>query len=146
MRIQTFVIGSVLALALFLFAQKRPATSQPARLPRGRGSDSRVADRTALEKPPLETGYRLETVALSEKISASPSQPRNSFATRIDAPARLGRGQWTVDQIPAGRLIAPLVVLDVSASAKSNPDYEISVAGHRHAGNKPTGRFPWARS
>ncbi len=34
---------------------------------------------------------------------------------------------WTVDQIPAGRLIAPLVVLDVSASAKSNPDYEISV-------------------
>jgi kynurenine formamidase len=34
---------------------------------------------------------------------------------------------WTVDQIPAGRLIAPLVVLDASASAKSNPDYEISV-------------------
>ena len=34
---------------------------------------------------------------------------------------------WTVDQIPAGRLIGPLVVLDVSASAKNNPDYEISV-------------------
>ena len=39
----------------------------------------------------------------------------------------MGRGQWTVDQIPAGRLIGPLVVLDVAASAKSNPDYEISV-------------------
>src|SRR5216683_640565 len=29
MRIQTFVIGSVLALALFLFAQPRPRTAQP---------------------------------------------------------------------------------------------------------------------
>ena len=32
-----------------------------------------------------------------------------------------------MDQIPAGRLIGPLVVLDVAASAKNNPDYEISV-------------------
>src|SRR4029077_7480522 len=39
----------------------------------------------------------------------------------------LVRGMWTVDQIPAGRLIAPLVVLDAKASARSNPDYEISV-------------------
>jgi kynurenine formamidase len=54
----------------------------------------------------------------------------NSFrigATRMDAPSRLVQGSWTVDQIPAGRLVAPLVILDASASVKSNPDYEISV-------------------
>ena len=133
MRIQTFVIGSVLALALFLFAQKRPETAQP-------GGFREVVDLThslpanGFEKP-QKFGYRLETVALSERIptsrgsesESSESQASEQFATRIDAPARLRRGTWTVDQIPAGRLIGPLVVLDVSASAKSNPDYEISV-------------------
>jgi kynurenine formamidase len=123
MRIHTFVIGSVLALALFLFAQARPGTSQP-------GGFREVVDLThSLPASGLErqqkSGYRLETVALSEKISSS--EASEQFATRIDAPARLIRGTWTVDQIPAGRLIGPLVVLDVSAGAKSNPDYEISV-------------------
>ena len=123
MKIHTFVIGSVLAVALFLFAQQRPGTTQP-------GAFREVVDLThslpasGFEKP-QKAGYRLETVALSEKISSS--QESEEFATRIDAPARLRRGAWTVDQIPAGRLIGPLVVLDVSASAKNNPDYEISV-------------------
>jgi kynurenine formamidase len=128
MKIHTFVIGSVLALALFLFAQQRPRTTQP-------GGFREVVDLThslpasGFEKP-QKSGYRLETVALSEKMAsseASESQASEQFATRIDAPAGLRRGTWTVDQIPAGRLIGPLVVLDVSASAKSNPDYEISV-------------------
>jgi kynurenine formamidase len=123
MKIQTFVIGSVLALALFLFAQQRPGATQP-------GSFREVVDLThslpasSFEKPQV-AGYRLETVALSEKISSPESSAQ--FATRIDAPARLRRGTWTVDQIPAGRLIGPLVVLDVSSSVKNNPDYEISV-------------------
>jgi len=128
MRIHTFVIGSVLALALFLFAQKRPETAQP-------GGFREVVDLTHSLPPngfekPQKSGYRLETVALSERIppsQGSESQASKQFATRIDAPARLRRGAWTVDQIPAGRLIGPLVVLDVSASTKSNPDYEISV-------------------
>jgi kynurenine formamidase len=121
-KIHTFVIGSVLALALFLFAQQRPGTPQP-------GTFREVVDLThslpasGFEKP-QKSGYRLETVALSEEMSSEPSE---QFATRIDAPARLRRGTWTVDQIPAGRLIGPLVVLDVSASVRSNPDYEISV-------------------
>jgi kynurenine formamidase len=124
MKIHTFVIGSVLAVALFLFAQQRPGTTQP-------GSFREVVDLThslpanGFEKP-QKSGYRLETMALSEKMPSS--EASEQFATRIDAPARLSRGMWTVDQIPAGRLIGPLVVLDVSASAKSNPDYEISVA------------------
>ncbi len=124
MKIQKFVIGYVLALALLLFAQQRPATTQAAGF-------REVADLThSLSTNGFETphrsGYRLETVSLSEKTYASRASSAE-FSTRIDAPSRLGRGQWTVDQIPAGRLIGPLVVLDVSASAARNPDYEISV-------------------
>lgn len=125
MKIQKFVIGYVLALALLLFAQQRPATTQAAGF-------REVADLThSLStngfETPHKSGYRLETVALSEKTYAARASSSEQFSTRIDAPSRLGRGQWTVDQIPAGRLIGPLVVLDVSASAARNPDYEISV-------------------
>ncbi len=115
MKIQKFVIGYVLALALLLFAQQRPATTQAAGF-------REVADLiVSLSSKGFETShrssYRLETASLSEKAYASKASSAEPFSTRIDAPSRLGRGQWTVDQIPAGRLIGPLVVLDVSASA-----------------------------
>jgi kynurenine formamidase len=114
MRIQTFVIGYVLALALFLFAQQRPETTQP-------GGFREVADLTHS----VQTAAFLSpgnTSATSERVSSS-----EQLSTRIDAPARLVRGSWTVDQIPAGRLIAPLVVVDATVGAKRNPDYQISV-------------------
>jgi kynurenine formamidase len=125
MKIQKFVIGYVMALALLLFAQQRPTTAQP-------GAFREVVDLThSLPANGLERSqkpaHRLELATLSEKISGLAASSSEQFATRIYAPARLGRGQWTVDQIPAGRLIGPLVVLDVTASVRSNPDYEISV-------------------
>jgi len=132
MRIQTFVIGSVLALALFLFAQQRPETTQP-------GGFREVVDLThSLPTPNSEAGaqsaYRLQsgtmigsTRSSSSVLDSSSIPASEQFATRMDAPARLAHGMWTVDQIPAGRLIAPVVVLDASASVKSNPDYQISV-------------------
>jgi kynurenine formamidase len=128
MKIQTFVIGYVLALALFLFAQQRPEAAQPSGF-------REVADLShSLPTPTSEaagkSSYRLQTVAINERaISSAPGIPASEqFATRMDAPARLVSGMWTVDQIPAGRLIAPLVVIDASSSVKANPDYEISVA------------------
>jgi len=42
-------------------------------------------------------------------------------------------------------LIGPLVVLDVSASTKSNPDYEISVQDIA-TWEQANGQIPWARS
>jgi kynurenine formamidase len=103
MKIRTLIVGYVLALALLLFAQRHPGSSAP-------------------------TGFHA-VVDLTHSIGAhtlayeSPEQ----FGTRIDAPARLARGLWTVDQIPTERLIAPLVVLDVSANIANHPDYQISV-------------------
>jgi kynurenine formamidase len=49
------------------------------------------------------------------------------YGTHLDAPAHFAAGAWTVDQIPADRLVRPLVVLDVRENVKGNPDYEVSV-------------------
>ena len=77
MKIQKFVIGYVLALALLLFAQQRPATTQAAGF-------REVADLThSLStngfETPHKSGYRLETVALSEKTYASRLPLQNNF-------------------------------------------------------------------
>jgi len=119
MKIHTFVIGSVLALALFLFAKQRPEANPP-------GTFREVVDLThslpTFAESKTNSAYQLQNVPMG---GSSPSAQQ--FPTRIDAPARMVRGMWTVDEIPAGRLVAPLVVLDATASVKNNPDYQISV-------------------
>jgi kynurenine formamidase len=49
------------------------------------------------------------------------------YGTHLDAPAHFAADAWTVDQIPADRLVRPLVVLNVRDNVKGNPDYEVSV-------------------
>jgi len=97
MKGRTFIIGCALALALLVFAQRHQEAPQP--------EFHSVVDLTyPLNGPGLEpTG------------------------TRLDAPAHFAPGLWTVDQIPPERLLAPLVVLDVTAGAKANPDYQVSL-------------------
>ena len=94
MRIQKFVIGSVLALALLLFAQQRPGTTQPAGF-------REVVDLThALStngfETPHKSGYRLETVALSEKTSPRGPPLRNNFLPGLMLPPAwdAASGQW----------------------------------------------------
>lgn len=111
MKIRTLIAGYVLALALLLFAQRHPGLPSPTEF-------HDVADLTHT----IDAHARAYEVA--EKSSVSPEQ----FETRIEAPARFAPGLWTVDQIPAQRLIAPLVVLDVRANIAGHPDYQISVA------------------
>ena len=149
MKIQTFVIGYVLALALFLFAQHRQETTQP-------GGFREVVDLThSLQNPAFDpaekSAAKLQTVTLSAKPSSASRLPSSEqFATRMDAPSHLAQGMWTVDQIPANRLIGPLVVLDASAGARNNPDYEISVQDivrwERVNGQIPSGAVVVART
>jgi kynurenine formamidase len=47
--------------------------------------------------------------------------------THLDAPVHFSKGSWSVDEIPLERSIGEAVVVDVSAGAKDNPDYQISV-------------------
>jgi len=49
------------------------------------------------------------------------------YGTHLDAPAHFAAGAWTVDEIPADRLVRPLAVIDVHELAASHPDYAVSV-------------------
>src|SRR5580700_4459054 len=110
MKIRTLIIGYVLALALFLFAKRHPDASSPTEF-------RAVVDLT----------HAIDADALADQSSRKSVSSPELFGTRIDAPAHFARGLWTVDQIPTERLIAPLVVLDVSANVENHPDYQISV-------------------
>lgn len=46
--------------------------------------------------------------------------------THIDAPVHFAEGRHAVDAIPVDRLVGDAVVVDVSAAAATNPDYQIS--------------------
>lgn len=152
MKLGTFILGCALALALFLFAQRHSDAAPSAGF-------HAVVDLTHAINAQVPTydlaeayGYQAKTVATIEKdgyFARSISLPEH-FGTHIDAPAHFARGLWTVDQIPVERLIAPVVVLDVSAKAENNPDYQISVADiaawERAYGQIPLGAVVMART
>lgn len=97
MRIRSFVIAYSLAVvALLLFADRRPISPQQNRY-------SHVVDLT-------------DTSAL--KTASGPV----SSGTRIVAPADLIPGTWAASQIPAERLIAPLVVMNLKSSPQITLD------------------------
>ncbi len=130
MKIQTFVTGCALALALLLFAQQRHSqVVQP-------GGFHSIVDLThavnakvptfELSKTPAFRAKTIATIAKDKYFAREICLPEH-FGTHIDAPAHFAPGLWTVDQIPPERLIAPMVVLDIRDKVKSNPDYQLSV-------------------
>lgn len=90
MRIRSFVIAYALVLAILLFADRRPKPAQQDRY-------SHVVD-------------------LTDTQSAARQKITDSSRTRIIAPDALIPGTWTAGQIPAERLIAPLVVMDLNVA------------------------------
>jgi kynurenine formamidase len=54
-------------------------------------------------------------------------ETQEHYGTHLDAPAHFAANVWTVDQIPAHRLVQPLAVLNVRAKALHDPDYAVSV-------------------
>lgn len=133
MRVRTFIIGYILALTLFLFAQQR--RTEPFQPSGFRG----VVDLTHTVPPPTSAGN-----------SSAREKANLNSATRIDAPSDFAQGSWTVDQIPPERLVAPLVVLDVRQQVQTNPDYQISVEDiarwERQNGEIPLGSVVIART
>lgn len=128
-KIRTFIIGYVLALALLVFAKHHTQSVPPSEF-------RQVIDLTHALNPQVPTyelsakpAYQTRTVAAIAKdgyFAREISLPEH-FGTHLDAPAHFIQGLWTVDQIPAQRLVAPLVVIDVSQNVKGNADYQISV-------------------
>jgi kynurenine formamidase len=90
MRFQGFIIACALVLALLLFADQRHA-------------------------PHPENRYS-QVVDLTNSIQVK-TGPGARSGTRIIAPADLIPGTWGAAQIPAERLIGPLVVIDLKASS-----------------------------
>lgn len=78
---------------------------------------------------PTADGFSKETVFEGETeggwyYTAYNISTAEHGGTHIDAPIHFAEGRQTVDQIPLYRLIAPAVVVDVRASAATDPDYQ----------------------
>jgi kynurenine formamidase len=127
MKIKTLVIGYVLALALFLFAQHREGLTQASGFT-GVVDLTHTSNVKANGFPAEAFTGPVRNATLLQKDAPRRVLTSASSNTSIDAPAHLVRGMWTVDQIPPERLIAPLVVLDVTEQVRANADYEVSVA------------------
>jgi kynurenine formamidase len=92
MRIRSFIIAYALVLAILLFADRRPSSTQQDRY-------SHVVDLTDAQN------------------ATAPRAPESR--TRIIAPGTLIPGTWAAGQIPPERLVAPLVVIDLNAAINS---------------------------
>jgi len=114
MRIRSFIIAYALVLAILLFADRRPGSTQPDRY-------SHVVDLT------------------DPQNAAAPHAMESR--TRIIAPGALIPGTWAAGQIPPGRLVAPLVVMDLSAVQRGSPQISLDdiAAWESHHGMIPQG-------
>jgi len=104
MRIRSFIIAYALVLAILLFADRRPHPIEPGRY-------SHVVDLTDAQDGIGRAAKR----ALSDSTDSR---------TRIIAPDDLIPGTWKAGQIPAERLIAPLVVLELRTTGAGNTPSE----------------------
>ena len=108
MRLRSFIIAYALAPALLLFAVRRPT-------PRPENRYSQVVDLT---------------------LGNTGSEARSG--TRVISPDALVPGTWRAAQIPAERLIGPLVVMDLNASSAQISVDDIANWESQH-GNVPLG-------
>ena len=126
---KTFAIGCSLAVTLFLFAQRKPAMPAPALyrsvIDLTHPLNERSPNWEGTEKSPYEATEigNLHRDGYYSRVFTT----QEHYGTHLDAPAHFAAGAWTVDQIPAERLVRPLVVIDVRKQAKNDADYEVKV-------------------
>jgi len=128
-RWKTFAIGWSLALALLLFAQHKTAMPDQSAYRTVVDLTHNLNDHSpnweGTEPSPFsarELG-NIERDGYYSRVFTT----QEHYGTHLDAPAHFARDMWTVDQIPAERLVRPLIVLNVRSKASGHPDYEVSV-------------------
>lgn len=129
MKVRTFIVGCALALALLLFAQHHQDSSPTPAFREVLDLTHAINAQTPTYELSDKPAFQATTVATVEKngyFARDISLPEH-FGTHLDAPAHFAHGLWTVDQIPPERFLAPLVVLDVTAGARANADYQVSI-------------------
>ena len=126
---KTFAIGCSLALAVFLYAQHKAqmATQSTHRavIDLTHNLNDHSPNWEGTQKSPFEA-HELGNIDRDGYYSRI-FTTQEHYGTHLDAPAHFAKGMWTVDQIPAERLVRPLVVLDVRAKVKNDADYSVSV-------------------
>jgi kynurenine formamidase len=129
-RWKTFAIGWSLALALLLYAQHRASMSEQISYQSVVDLTHNLNDHSPSWEGTAESPYNAKETESYERDAyyARVFTTPEHYGTHLDAPAHFARGMWTVDQIPAERLVRPLVVLNLRSKATGHPDYEISVA------------------
>ncbi len=119
---KTFAIGCSLALALLLFARKPSMSSLNAHravIDLTHSLNDRSPNWEGTEKSPFQS-TELGNIKRDGYYSRLFSTQEH-YGTHLDAPAHFAAGTWTVDQIPAERLVRPLVILDVRTRRRMMP-------------------------
>src|SRR5688572_2717429 len=143
MRRLLFGIGLALAVPS---CSPAPAPSPVAAFPPGEVVDlSHAYDETTIFWPTSAT-FRLEKVAEGTTPAGYYYAANNVFTaehggTHIDAPIHFARGRQTVDRIPLERLLGAAVVVDVTARADADPDYQVTTADIEEA-ERRDGQIP----
>ena len=124
-------VGSLIVLAGCQASPDRPDYSAVFDGSGGRWIDLSYAYSEETIYWPTEDGFQLEELAYGETdqgyfYSSYKISTAEHGGTHLDAPIHFSRGGMSTEQIPLDRLIAPAVVVDVSARA--TPDYRIDVA------------------
>ena len=109
------------------------STLAAAPLAQARGGPQKVVDLTHTLTENFPTFGRDRAVSLKQR-STFDRDGQSSFyvtlnehaGTHIDAPFHFSPDGMTVDQIPVGQLVCPLVVIDVSSRAGRNPDTAVT--------------------
>lgn len=108
--------------------------------------------------PPFANTHRFELTQISRYDAEGPAWYWNDIATgehvgtHFDAPIHwvTGRDKPDVSQVPAGRLIAPAVVIDKTQECAGNPDFLLEVAHleewQRNHGPLPPGGWLFYRT
>lgn len=159
----------LIAIPILLAAACSPPASPPPRPQAGEGGSpaarlawpdgtfvdlSHTYDRTTVFWP-TAAPFRLEKVA-DGVTPGGYYYAANNFCTsehggtHLDAPVHFAQGAQSADQIPVERLFGQAVVVDVTAQATANPDYQVSVEdlarAERESGPIPAGAILLVRT
>jgi kynurenine formamidase len=121
------------ALCLLAAAQGRTKAARPLDLATCRVVDlSHPFDDKTIYWPTSPTKFELKQLSFGPTpggwfyASNSICTPEHG-GTHLDAPIHFGEGRQTADQIPVRKLIAPAMLIDVSARAAKDVDYRLTV-------------------
>ncbi len=87
---------------------------------------------------PTADAFRLDVVADGDTPAGYYYAANNFFSsehggTHLDAPVHFARGAQTVDQVPLDRLFGEAYIVDVTAAAAADADYQVTAADLQRA-------------